>query len=159
MFIPPYKAADNIIMVCKVWFPFGLFVPFVARLGFFFHVLVFRAPMSVVAFCCFLLLFVAPRCSLWLFTALLLISTTFYIGPELVRIHLYVKSQDPLKMSFKLKLAGSSPFQTDSRKKSTLLILFVYNDFFVTVLSVDVSHGNTLIILTERNFVLVLWSL
>ena len=40
-----------------------------------------------VAFCCFSLLFVAPRCSFWLFTALLLISTTFYVGPELVRMN------------------------------------------------------------------------
>ena len=36
----------------KAWFPFGLFVPFVVRLGFFLPVLVFSAPMSVVAFCC-----------------------------------------------------------------------------------------------------------
>ena len=36
----------------KAWFPFGLFVPFVARLGFFLPVLVFPALMSVVAFCC-----------------------------------------------------------------------------------------------------------
>ena len=36
----------------KAWFPFGLFVSFVARSGFFLHVLVFRALMSVVAFCC-----------------------------------------------------------------------------------------------------------
>ena len=40
-------------------------MPFVARLGFFWVVLVFPAPMFVAAFCCsllLLLLFVAVRC-------------------------------------------------------------------------------------------------
>ena len=51
-------------------------MPFVARLGFFLPVLVFPAPMSVVAFvalCSFLLLFIAFRCPsllFWLFIAL-----------------------------------------------------------------------------------------
>ena len=36
----------------KAWFLFGLFVPFVARLGFFFPVLVFPAPIFVAVFCC-----------------------------------------------------------------------------------------------------------
>ena len=51
-------------------------MPFVAHLGFFLPVLVFPAPMSVVAFVAlrsFLLFFiacVACRCSFWLFIAL-----------------------------------------------------------------------------------------
>ena len=62
----------------KAWFPFGLLVPFVARLGFFLLVLAFPAH-------CFLLLFVVfaafhcfslPVIALSGFS-LLLISTTF----------------------------------------------------------------------------------
>ena len=32
-----------------------------------------------------------------------------------------------------------------------LFILLLLNDFFVNILFVDVSYGNTLMILTERN--------
>ena len=45
-------------MSFKAWFPFGLFVPFVARFGFLLPVLVFLAPMFVFAFWCSSLLFV-----------------------------------------------------------------------------------------------------
>ena len=63
-------------IIHKAWFPFGLFVPFIARLGFscpfcFFQ---FRCPLLFlllfVAFCYFSLLSAARRCSFWLFIAL-----------------------------------------------------------------------------------------
>ena len=47
-----FENGSHFICSFKAWFPFGLFVPFVARLGFFLPVLVFPALMSVVAFCC-----------------------------------------------------------------------------------------------------------
>ena len=66
----------------KAWFPFGPFVSFVARLGFFLPVLVFPATMSVAAFVAlpsFLLLFIAFSLSVVALSgfSLLLISTTF----------------------------------------------------------------------------------
>ena len=57
-------------------------MPFVARLGFFLPVLVFPAPISVVAFCCSSKIFAAFHCFSLPVVALsgvslLLISTTF----------------------------------------------------------------------------------
>ena len=50
-----YSQVDY-VAVCsettQAWFPFGLFVPFIARLGFILPVLVFPAPMFVATFCC-----------------------------------------------------------------------------------------------------------
>ena len=56
----------------EAWFPFGFFLPFVARLGFFLPVGVFPAPMSVLLFVAlrsFPLLFIAFHCPSLLFLA------------------------------------------------------------------------------------------
>ena len=71
-------------------------------------------------------------------------------------IRLYVKSQDPLKMSFKLKLCSLVSVPSLFKKDINAFDSFGI-EWLVTVFSVDVSYGNTLImILIERNFVLVL---
>ena len=60
-----------------------------------------------------------------------------------------------VKMSFELKLCSFVSLLSLFKKQ-----INVFDSFgVVTVLYVDVSYENTLMILTERNFVLVLWIL
>ena len=71
-------------------------------------------------------------------------------------IRLYLKSPNPLKMSFKLKLCSfvsvPSLFQKETNAFDSFGIEYL-------LLSVDVKYGNTIMIMAERNFVLVLWIL
>ena len=73
-------------------------------------------------------------------------------------IRLYIKSQYPFNISFKSKLwsfiSVPSLFKKEINAFDSLGI-----EWLVTILYVDVSYGNTLMILTERSFVLVLWIL
>ena len=45
-----------------------------------------------------------------------------------LQIRLYVKSQDPFKMSFKLKLCSFASVPSLFKKESTFLIISVFND-------------------------------
>ena len=74
-------------------------------------------------------------------------------------IRLYVKSQYPFKMSFKLKLRSFVSVPGLFKKEINAFDSLGIEWLVVIVLSVDVSYENTLIILIERNFVLVLWIL
>ena len=74
-------------------------------------------------------------------------------------IRLYVKSQDPFKMSFKLKLCSFVSDPSLFKKEINDFDSFGIDWLAVTVLSVDIIYRNTLMILTERNFTLVLWIL
>ena len=60
-------------------------------------------------------------------------------------------------MSFKLKLCSFVSVPSLLKKEINAFDSFGVELLLLTVLSVDVSYGNTLMILTERNFVLVLW--
>ena len=62
-------------------------------------------------------------------------------------------------MFFKLKLFSFISGPSLFKKEINTFDSFGIERLVVTVLSVDVSYGNTLMILTERNFVLVLWIL
>ena len=74
-------------------------------------------------------------------------------------IRLYVKSQDLFKMPFKLKFCGFVSVPSLFKKEINAFDSFGTELCVVTALTVDVSYGNTLMILTERNFALVLWIL
>ena len=68
-------------------------------------------------------------------------------------IRLHVKSQDPFKMSFKLKLCSFVSVPSLFKKEINAFDSFGSESLVVTVLSVDVSYGNTLMIMiAEKEF-------
>ena len=67
--------------------------------------------------------------------------------PNSVMICLYVKSQNPFKVSFKLKLCSFASVPYLFKKEINAFDSFRIECLVVTVLSVDVSYGNTLVIL------------
>ena len=69
---------------------------------------------------------------------------------------LHVKSQDSFKMSFKLMLCSFVPVPSLFKKEINAFDSFGIEWLVETILSVDVSLGNTLMILTECN-VLIHW--
>ena len=62
-------------------------------------------------------------------------------------------------MSFKLKLASFVSVSSLFKKEINAFDSFGTGRLVIAVLPLDVSYGNTLMVLIERNFVLVLWSL
>ena len=142
----------------KAWFPFGLLVLFVARLCFFLPVLVFPAPLSVVAFAAlrsFLLLFIAFRCTSLLFLAF---HCSWYqppsISPELVRMN----ENGNEKCSLLLFVAHFGFWFVFPFAVRCLLLLFVALSCFFEINSISKTKTGKCLLLLVMAFCCSFWS-